>query len=181
MKSNIKIRTLTEISICTALLCICSWITIPAVIPFTLQTLSIFFVLSLLGGKKGIAAISLYTLMGIIGIPVFSGFKSGIGHLFNYTGGFIIGFIFCGVVYLVFESFANKGKLQQYIILFCGLLVCYLIGTIWFIFISTINNTNYNFWYVITVCVLPYIIPDILKLLLAVFLANKLKPIIERS
>ena len=56
---------------------ICSWITIPATVPFTLQTFAVFVTVGLLGGRKGTAAIAAYLLMGAIGLPVFAGFSGG--------------------------------------------------------------------------------------------------------
>ena len=89
-----SILSMVYCSLFTIIIALCSYITIPVVIPITLQTLGIFITLELLGGKKGTFSVLSYFLLGAIGIPVFSGFRGGIGVLLSPTGGYIIGFIF---------------------------------------------------------------------------------------
>ena len=85
---NGKSYELTEIAMFVVILIICSWISIPAAIPFTLQTFAIFLAICMLGGKKTAIIVLVYLLMGCIGIPVFFGFCSGVGCLVGNTGGF---------------------------------------------------------------------------------------------
>ena len=95
-----KTRDLAYIAICTSLICISAWITIPGTVPFTLQTFAIFFTLGLLGAKRGMLSILIYILIGMIGLPVFSSFNSGLGVIAGPTGGYIIGFIFSSFVFI---------------------------------------------------------------------------------
>ena len=105
------IKDIAFIPLFTSIIIICSWITVPFTVPFTLQTFAIFLSLLILGGKRGIIAIVLYLLLGLIGLPVFSGFKGGLASLIGPTGGFLIGFVFMGVVYFIFElTILNKRK-----------------------------------------------------------------------
>ena len=67
------------------LLAVCSWISIPTVIPFTLQTFAVFLTVLLLGGKQGTISIFIYLLLGAVGIPVFSNFGAGLGYLFGIS------------------------------------------------------------------------------------------------
>ena len=99
-RRNLQVLDLVYISIGAALIAICSWISIPTAVPFTLQTFAVFFVLLLLGGERGTIATLIYILLGAIGVPVFAGFSGGIGILFGSTGGYIIGFLFTGLIYL---------------------------------------------------------------------------------
>ena len=94
-KTKIGFRTLdiVYIAVCAALMAVCSWIQIPTVVPFTLQTFAVFFAVYFLGGKKGTLAVFIYILLGMVGLPVFAGFKGGFGALFGMTGGYIMGFI----------------------------------------------------------------------------------------
>ena len=94
MNGKYKTLDLIYMAIGAALIAVCSWVTIPLVVPFTLQTFAVFTVVELLGGKKGCLSILVYILLGAVGLPVFSGFKGGIGALIGTTGGYIIGFIF---------------------------------------------------------------------------------------
>ena len=87
-----RILSMVYCSLFTVIIALCSYITIPVVIPFTLQTLGIFLALELLGGKKGTFCVLLYILLGAVGVPVFSGFRGGLGVLLSNTGGYIMGF-----------------------------------------------------------------------------------------
>jgi len=95
-----KTRTydMAYIAIFAVLIAICSWISIPMTVPFTLQTFGVFMAVGVLGGKRGSLAVLVYILLGAIGVPVFAGFSGGFGILLNNTGGYIIGFLFsCNV------------------------------------------------------------------------------------
>ena len=84
---------MAEVGLFTAVLVICSWLSIPATVPFTLQTLAIFLSAGLLGTRKSVAVVIVYLLLGAAGVPVFSGFRGGIGAILGPTGGYMIGFI----------------------------------------------------------------------------------------
>ena len=101
--------------------------------PFTMQTFAVFCSLLILGGKRGTAAIGLYLFMGLIGLPVFSGFRGGIAHLIGPTGGYLIGFLFSGIIYTLWEPLLSGRKMLRWIVLALSQIVCYLIGTLWFI------------------------------------------------
>ena len=172
--SKNSIKTYVLISLFTAIIAVCSFITVPAAVPFTLQTLGIFTALSVLGGKRGTVCTVLYILLGILGIPVFSGFSAGLGHLFGATGGYIIGFIFLSLCYLIITAvFGNKFTVKA-VGLVSGLLVCYLFGTLWYmlVYLKTLNTDA--FISTLSVCVLPFIIPDLIKIALALFIDRKI-------
>ena len=175
--SNKKIKDMSLIALFSAIIVICSLITIPSAIPFTLQTFAIILCLNILGAKKGLISIIIYILLGIVGLPVFSGFNSGIGALFNVTGGYIIGFIFSALTYWLITSIFNKKprKTINLIASFSGLIVCYIFGTLWYILLFIKNGDSISFTGALTICVLPFIIPDILKILLSVSISEKIK------
>ena len=75
-----KTRDIIYIGVFATIISICSWISIPASVPFTLQTLGVFTAVGLLGGKRGSFSVLVYILLGMIGVPVFSGFSGGIWH-----------------------------------------------------------------------------------------------------
>ncbi|MEI3229118.1 MAG: biotin transporter BioY [Lachnospiraceae bacterium] len=91
-----KTRDMVYIAIFAVLIAICSWISIPTTVPFTLQTFAVFLAVGVLGGKRGTLSILIYLLLGAIGVPVFAGFTGGIGIVLGTTGGYIIGFLFSG-------------------------------------------------------------------------------------
>ncbi len=166
---------LVYISIFSVLLAICSWISIPTPIPFTLQTFGVFLTLLILGGKRGTFSILLYLLLGSIGIPVFSNFGAGLGYLWGNTGGYVLGFLFTGLTYRTFELLFPTKKRLQIPALLIGLFLCYGFGSLWFLLISTSGKPSFGLTYVLGICVFPFIIPDVLKLVLAWVVSRRLK------
>lgn len=175
--SNIK--DLCYIALCVALMAICSWISIPTVVPFTLQTMGVFLCVGLLGGKRGTIAVLVYILLGAIGIPVFSGFSGGFGVLFGNTGGYIIGFLGTALIMWLFEKIFGDNKIAFVISMLIGLIICYAFGTIWFMVLYTHNTGAVGLMTVLGWCVFPFIIPDLVKMAIAAYLAKRLKPVIK--
>ena len=166
-------------ALAVAVLTVCSWLTIPFTVPFTLQTFAVFATLLILGGWKGSAAILVYLLMGALGLPVFSGFRGGIGHLLGPTGGYLFGFLLTGAAYLLTEKLPGKAwKLGGLAI---GLVLCYLCGTLWFVYGYGSAGTGKTIGYALSVCVLPYIIPDLVKLYLAWLVYRRVKKAEENN
>ena len=162
----------------TVIIILCSWITIPLPVPITLQTFALYTALLLLGGKMGTISLLLYILLGAAGLPVFSSFSAGFAHLLSPTGGYILGFLLCALLYLATEKLTKNRKILKALVLFAGTLLCYTTGTLWFVFYA---NSHTSFFAALAVCVLPYVIPDILKLITAIFISDKVKPIINKS
>lgn len=178
---KMSIKRMPLIAMMTCLMIVCSWLTIPAPVPFTMQTFAAFCGLLLLGGKAGLMSLALYVLMGCVGLPVFSGFQGGIGHIVGPTGGYIVGLIASALFFWLLEPlFGKSGKLRLVALVF-GLLICYLFGTFWFQAVYGIRGYSYSFGTVISICVLPYIIPDILKLGLAWIVSAKVRRAIPQS
>lgn len=179
MTKNFKTVDLVYTSLGAVLIAICSWISIPTTVPFTMQLFAVFFVLSALGGRRGTAAILVYVLLGAIGIPVFAGFKSGLGILLGNTGGYIVGFLFMGLAYwLIVRLLGNKLWVEILAMAF-GLLVLYAFGTVWFMVVYSRTNSAVGLWMVLGWCVIPFLIPDIIKLGLALTLARRLSPVLK--
>lgn len=178
-RDNTKVLDLVYISIGAALIAICSWISIPTAVPFTLQTFAVFFVLLSLGGERGTLATLVYVLLGAVGVPVFAGFSGGIGVLLGSTGGYIIGFLFTGIIYIIFTRFISKKLVVKIIALVLGLAVCYAFGTAWFMNVYIKTSGEVGLLTVLGWCVFPFIIPDLLKLALAVVIAKRIEPVIK--
>ena len=178
-KKRIEVKDLALMGFCAAFIAICAFISVPTAVPFTLQTFAIFFVLLILGGKKGTITIATYILIGAIGIPVFAGFKGGIGVLFGLTGGYIMGFILTGIIYL-FMTLKKDTKLWVKILaLVIGLICCYVYGTLWFVHIYTRDTGAISILQALTWCVLPFIPFDAIKLAAAVLISNRVQKIIR--
>ncbi|MBQ8031870.1 MAG: biotin transporter BioY [Butyrivibrio sp.] len=178
-RDNTKVLDLVYISIGAALIAICSWISIPTAVPFTLQTFAVFFVLLSLGGERGTLATLVYVLLGAVGVPVFAGFSGGIGVLIGSTGGYIIGFLFTGIIYIIFTRFISKKLVVKIIALVLGLAACYAFGTAWFMNVYIKTSGEVGLLTVLGWCVFPFIIPDLLKLALAVVIAKRIEPVIK--
>lgn len=175
---NEKNRTLqmTMIAMLAAVIAVCSWITIPMPIgvPFTLQTFAIFLTLMLLGGVKGLITVVLYIVIGAIGVPVFAGFNGGYGVLLGPTGGYIIGFIFMALAYIVCSKLI-KNIYIEVAVLVLGLILCYAFGTAWIVITKTAAGSPFGIMAALSACVFPYIIPDLAKLTVALIIAKQLK------
>ena len=178
-KSAFKTTDLVYIAICAVLLAVCSWISIPTTVPFTMQTFGVFFVLMFLGGKRGTAAIVVFILLGAIGIPVFAGFSGGIGILLGTTGGYIIGFIVMGIIYWLTEAFTGDSLVIRVVSLVVGLAACYAFGTAWFMIAYARNSGTIGLGTALSGSVIPFIIPDLVKMALAVLVSDRIRKAVK--
>ena len=179
MKNKTEARSLhaaVTIAMMAVVIVVCSWLTVPFTVPFTMQTFAVFAALLLLGGKQGLMAIGLYLLLGLVGLPVFSGFRGGPGHLLGPTGGYLLGFLFTGLYVLLIEGVLPRLKwLPRVLLLWVGMLPCYLVGTIWFVAEMGARGKETGFVSALMLCVVPYLLPDLVKLLLAELVARRVK------
>jgi len=152
-----------------------SWISIPAQVPFTLQTFGVFIAVGVLGGKRGSLSVLVFILLGAIGIPVFANFSGGIGVLAGPTGGYIIGFLFSALLMWAMEKLPGKKSVMQIVSMIAGLIVCYAFGTVCFVIVYGRMNGPIGFTAALASCVVPFIIPDIIKIALAYVLSRKLR------
>ena len=172
-KKIIRTLDITYIGAAVALITICSWISIPTTIPFTLQTFAVMLTVLLLGGMRGTIAIIVYILLGAVGVPVFSGFSGGIGKLMGPTGGYIIGFLGTALVMWGFEKFLGKKLWINIAAIVLGLIVCYALGTMWFIKLYTADDgSKATLAMALSWCVVPYLIPEVIKVVLALTLGT---------
>ncbi len=178
-EKKFKPLDIAYIGIFSAIIALFSWVSIPTTVPFTLQTLAIFLSLTLLGGRNGFYSILVYIALGAAGIPVFSGFKGGIGVLAGNTGGYILGFILLGAIYWLLTSIFGEKLYIQIISLVLGLLICYAFGTAWFMYLYIKANGAVTLMTVLGWCVFPFILPDAIKMAVAILLAKRLRKYIK--
>ncbi len=153
-----------------AVITVCSWITIPFTVPFTMQTFGIFCALLLLGGKLGTTAIAVYILVGTAGFPVFAGFHGGIGVIFSPLGGYIIGFAAMGLTYMLVTSVFGEKRAARIGGIAAGLCVCYFLGTVWYMLVTGTDDVVSA----LMVCVVPFVGADVLKAVLAFVVSKKI-------
>ncbi len=161
-----RIHSLTRIALGTAFLAVCSWITLPATIPFTLQSFGLALILLLLGGKRGTAAWGLYLLLGAAGLPVFSGGHGGIGALFGITGGYLLGF-------LALTGLFTALPRHPHLALCLGTLLSYAVAVAW---TALLYANGRNGGEIVLAVVVPYVLPDAAKLIAAMATARRLRP-----
>ena len=108
---------------------------------------------------------------------MFANFTGGLGIILGPTGGYLLGFILMPLVYYLFNKIAKGKLIIQIIGLIISLLVLYLFGSIWFYFIYLNEGNDISFYGVLSYCVIPFIIPDLIKLALAVLMGNRINKI----
>ena len=174
-KRKMKTIDLAYMALGAVIITVCSWISIPTTVPFTMQTFAVFCVLGLLGGKRGTISILVYILLGAVGVPVFAGFSGGFGIIIGPTGGYIVAFVLMGLLYWLIEALFGSKLYIRIIAMLAGLLVCYAFGTAWFMFVYARQSGAVGLGTALAWCVIPFILPDLAKLALAVFLSDKLR------
>lgn len=176
-KSHKAILNLVYIALFAALIAVCSWISFPInLIPITLQTMAVCIAAGMLGWKRGICSIAVYLALGAVGLPVFAGFKGGIGSLTGATGGYLIGFLLTAlIVGLAVDLFGRRWFVLA-ISMVLGIAVCYAFGTVWFL---VLMGGKYTLGAALGMCVFPFIIPDLCKIAIATILCNRLYKIVK--
>ena len=169
-------RDMAYVAIFAVTIAICSWISIPTTVPFTLQTFAVFLAVGVLGGRRGTFAVLVYILLGAVGLPVFAGFSGGLGALLGTTGGYIIGFFFSALLYWAMTNVLGEKTPVMVVAMVLGLIVCYAFGTVWFMTVYARNSGAIGLGTALGWCVIPFIIPDLVKIALAVGLTRLLKP-----
>lgn len=174
-----KTYDMVYIAVFAVLMAICSWISIPTAVPFTLQTFGVFLAIGVLGGRRGSLAVLVYILLGVIGVPVFAGFTGGIGILLRNTGGYIVGFLFSALVMWAMEMLLGKKAWVLALSMVIGLVVCYAFGTAWFMVVYAKDAGAIGITTALGWCVFPFVIPDLIKIALAMALSKRLAAMIK--
>lgn len=169
-----KLRDLCFIAMGTALMCALSPISLPiGIVPISLATLVVYLIGCLFTPFKATISVLLYVLLGMIGLPVFSGYKGGMAVILGPTGGFILGYI-PAVLLLSFLVSLKREKRASYIFgILLATLIIYAFGLVWFL---VVTNGKYTFSQAMMSCVYPFLPGDTAKLVLAVSISYKLRP-----
>ena len=148
---KLTVRDLVLCALMAALLAVCAWISFPVLeIAYTLQTFGVFFALL-----------------------VFTGFRGGIDALLGVTGGYILGFLFTGLVYWLVTGLLGRKLWVKILALVLGLVVCYAFGSGWFLTVYFRNGKSIGVWALLMKCVIPYLPADAIKMALALVLAPR--------
>ncbi|TYB30816.1 MAG: biotin transporter BioY [Candidatus Mcinerneyibacterium aminivorans] len=171
MKYEIKNLILTALF--SALIAISAYIIIPipfSPVPITAQTIIVMLAGSLLSSVHAGTSVLIFLLMGAVGLPVFSKGQSGVGTILGPTGGYLIGFFLAVIAISLLTK--NKKNFKRFLTanIIGGVIIIYTAGVLWLSFISNIGIKK-----ALLVGAVPFLPGDILKVILASFLANKLK------
>ncbi len=181
-KPWLSVRDLALCALFAALLAVCAWMSLRVMeISFTMQTFALFLACGLLGGKRATVACLVYLLLGVVGLPVFSGFQSGAGVLLGVTGGYLLGFIASCLLYWLLTGLLGQKPWVQLLAMLLGLLACYALGTVWFLVVYTKNSGAISLLMVLSKCVFPFILPDLCKIAMAFLLTRRLRRFIPNG
>ncbi len=158
-----NVRQIARAGVFVALLTVASWVSIPlGPVPFTLQTMALALLPAVLDGATACAAVGVYLLLGALGLPVFSGFGSGIASIVGPTGGFLWGFLL-GTAAAGAVSKVLAGKVSRFagvlIADIAMLFVAYVCGTVQLMIVAQLDVVP-----ALTLAVIPFIVPDAIKL-----------------
>lgn len=161
-----NVRYMVLASLFASLSAVCAWLSLP--IPplmVTLQSFGLLLTLATLGGKWGTAATALYLLLGLVGLPVFAGFRGGAGALLDATGGFLWGFLLGALGYWAAQRLGTLAAMVA------AMVLCYLCGCLWFQYYAGGISLHQAF----LMTVVPYLVPDGIKLWLAYVVSRRLR------
>lgn len=174
-RSRFAVKELVFTAMFAALIAVCSILSVPVgEVPVTLQTFAVCLSAAMLGHKRGTLSVLIYILLGAVGVPVFAGMKGGVGVLAGPTGGYIAGFLLTAFIVGIAAGKWRRRALPLTLSMVIGVLACYAVGTAWFMLITKMNVGES-----LALCVLPFLIPDAVKIAAAVVLSNRLSKVVK--
>ena len=175
--SKMNTKDMTYIAVFTALLAVCSWISIPTPsnIPITFQTLGILLAVGVLGGYRGTLSVLTYLLLGAIGVPVLAEFSGGISAYLSPSGGYLIGFLFTALLMWGIERLFGRSFVVLGVSMVLGMMACYVFGTAWFMLVYARTEGAVSLMTALGWCIFPTLIPDCIKVFLALTLSAELR------
>lgn len=173
-RSSIALHRLTTVALCVAFITVCSWLHIPFFLPLTLQLFAVFLISGLFPLKISLTSVLVYIAAGLLGVPVFSGFKAGISAFASPSGGFLIGFALASAVIALLTR-KKRSYWRLLVAMLIALALTYASGLAWYVFVFG-RAFDVSLIEALGVCVLPFLIPDLIKIILACTLNQKLHP-----
>lgn len=180
-KKSLGVKRIVSIALMTAILCAVSpfALTIPiSPVPISLATFIIYLAIMILGMRDGTISVVLYVLLGFVGAPVFTGFAGGAGKVLGPTGGYIIGYIFMSIItgFFVDRSYKSHSFAWQFLGMVIGTAVLYLFGSAWLS-----KQANMTFMTALSVGTLPFIIGDLVKIVVSIVIGGKVRSILIKN
>ena len=178
---KLKTRTITHTALFAAIISVLSVISVPiGTVPISLGLLGVFICALSLGPARSVLAVIIYLFIGVIGIPVFSGFQAGISVLAGPTGGYLLSYIAVAFISGIISCLANKKNHITALFItaagcFLGLVTCYLIGTAFYAL-----TTKTGFIPALSVCVFPFVPFDLIKCIAAALCSVRIKTFLKQ-
>ena len=172
-------RQMTFIALMTAVTCILGPLSIPlpfSPVPISFTNLAIYLSLYVLGLNGETITYLVYLLIGMVGVPVFSGFSGGFGKLAGPTGGYLIGFIFLTLIAGLLMKLFPGNKVMEAVGLVLGTVVCYAFGTAWLCFQAHMSAAAG-----LAAGVIPYIPGDLVKIVVAMIGGTALRAALKKA
>ena len=175
-----KTKDMTIVAVMAALLCVAGPLSISiGPIPLSLASFAVYLAGAVLGAKRGTLSVAIYLLLGLVGLPVFSGFQGGVQRLVGVTGGYLVGYLPCALItgLAVKADSPETGpqwRLPAFMAL--GTAALYLTGTAWFM-IQTKNTLAAS----MGMCVVPFLPGDAVKIIAASLLARPVREALYRG
>lgn len=164
----INLRDMVLMALFAAIFCVLAPLAIPiGPVPVSLTNFVVFISVYILGWHRTVITYVVYLLIGLAGLPVFSGFQGGLGKMAGPTGGYLIGFIFTAVIAGLFTKFQEEkvlmNRIRGMVGMILGMIVAYGFGTAWFCY-----STGTGLSAALALCVFPFIPGDLVKMVIAV-------------
>ena len=163
MEKKLTTYQMAVTALMAAVMCVLGPLTVPiGAVPISLANFVICLTAWLLGPKFGTLSVAVYLCIGLIGVPVFSGYGAGIAKLAGPTGGYLVGYLLLALIGGLFIEKSNGNPVVSGIGLVLGDAACYVLGTAWFVF-----QMQCELGYALSVCVYPFIALDLAKIVVS--------------
>lgn len=163
MEKKLTTYQMAVTALMAAVMCVLGPLTVPiGAVPISLANFVICLTAWLLGPKFGTLSVAVYLCIGLIGVPVFSGYGAGLAKLAGPTGGYLVGYLLLALIGGLFIEKSNGNSVVSGIGLVLGDAACYVLGTAWFVF-----QMQCELGYALSVCVYPFIALDLAKIVVS--------------
>lgn len=176
---NTKTKELTLTALMAAIICVLGPLSVPlpfSPVPISLTMIGIYLAVYAVGMWRGTIAVIIYLLLGLVGLPVFSGFSGGPAKLLGPTGGYLIGFVFTALISGFFVDRFWRKRLVSAVGMILGIGVAYIFGTAWLAYVA-----GMTFGQALAAGVIPYVGFDLVKIVILVIVGPELRKVLIRA
>lgn len=175
--SRATVYQMTTMALMAALMCVVGPMSVPiGPVPISFTNFVIYLAVWLLERQGAAVSYCVYLLIGVVGMPVFSGYSGGLGKLMGPTGGYLIGFIFMAMICSLVTRRTNYHAAFSMAGMAVATAVAYAFGTIWFMV-----QAKAPLGYSLATCVIPFIPGDLAKIIVAGMLGVTVRKGLLRS